>query len=146
MADRTYRTKGVLGVFWKYSVSLVWRHKRDNSFRIMFRRCLKSHLVCFLVEVSRHFQQRTPLVESSGERFPLLLQLTGDLLDLLRRIMTPLQKPVPHRHDPADVHIHVLQKINTCITSWRDVPNTNGCLLPIHNIHIKYLKAVHIIY
>lgn len=66
------------------------------------------YLIRFLVEAGRHLQQRAALIQRRSEGLPLLLQLPGDLLDLLRGVMARLQEPVPDRHDPVDVHVHVL--------------------------------------
>lgn len=70
----------------------------------------KTDLVALLVEASRHVQQRAALVQRRCKRLPLLLQLTGDLLDLLRGVMARLEQPVAHRHDAVDVDVHVLEE------------------------------------
>lgn len=69
---------------------------------------LCSYLICFLVEAGRHLQQCAALIQRRSKSLPLLLQLPGDLLDLLRGVMARLQQPVPDWHDPVNVHVHVL--------------------------------------
>lgn len=53
------------------------------------------YLICFLVEAGRHLQQCAALIQRCSKSLPLLLQLPGDLLDLLRGVMARLQQPVP---------------------------------------------------
>ena len=65
-------------------------------------------LLSLLVEDGRHVQQGAALVQGGREGLPLLLQLVGDLLDLLGGIVARLHQAVGHRHDAVDVHIHVL--------------------------------------
>lgn len=75
---------------------------------IVKARFLCWYLVRFLVEAGGHLQQRAAFIQRRGEGLPLLLQLPGDLLDLLRGVMARLQEPVPDWHDPVDVHVHIL--------------------------------------
>lgn len=77
-----------------------------------------SHLVTFLVKSGRHLQQGAALVQRRGEGLPLLLQLAGDLLDLLGGVVARLQQPVAHRHDAVDVHVHVLREKKKKTTKW----------------------------
>lgn len=49
----------------------------------MFISVVSLYLVCFLVEAGRHLQQGAAFVQCCSEGLPLLLQLSGDLLDLL---------------------------------------------------------------
>lgn len=88
---------------------------------VLKQRCVFSHLVTFLMESSRHLQQRAPLVQRGGEGLPLLLKLTRDLFDLLRRIVAGLQQPVPHRHNAVNVHVHILHKDNGKRTNCKDL-------------------------
>lgn len=67
-------------------------------------------LLGLLVENGGHVQQGAALVQRRGERLPLLLQLVGDLLDLLRGVVAGLHQAIGHRHDPVYVDIHVLRK------------------------------------
>lgn len=67
-------------------------------------------LLSLLVEDRGHVQQGAALVQGRGERLPLLLQLVGDLLDLLGGVVARLHQAVGHRHDAVDVHVHVLRK------------------------------------
>ena len=66
-------------------------------------------LLGLLVEDGRHVQQGAALVQGGRERLPLLLQLTGDLLDLLGGVVARLHQAVGHRHDAVYVHVHVLR-------------------------------------
>lgn len=68
------------------------------------------YLICLLVEAGRHLQQCAAFIQRRSEGLPLLLQLPGDLLDLLRGVMARLQEPIPDRHDPVNVHVHVLDQ------------------------------------
>lgn len=56
----------------------------------------RRYLVCLLVEAGGHLQQGAAFVQRCSEGLPLLLQLSRDLLDLLRGIVARLQEPVPH--------------------------------------------------
>ena len=80
-------------------------HRRTQNAQALER----TDLVALLVKRGGHLQQGAPLVQGCGEGLPLLLQLAGDLLDLLRRVMPRLQQPTPHRHDAVDVHVDVLR-------------------------------------
>lgn len=77
-------------------------------FLVKASRFLCLYLICFLVKAGRHLQQRAALIQCCSEGLPLLLQLPRDLLDLLRGVMARLQESVPDRHDPVNVHVHVL--------------------------------------
>lgn len=67
-------------------------------------------LLSLLVEDGRHVQQGAALVQGGREGLPLLLQLVGDLLDLLGGVVARLHQAVGHRHDAVDVHVHVLRR------------------------------------
>lgn len=67
-------------------------------------------LLGLLVEHGGHVQQGAALVQGRGERLPLLLQLIGDLLNLLRCVVAGLHQAIGHRHDAVYVDIHVLRK------------------------------------
>lgn len=66
------------------------------------------HLICLLMEAGRHLQQCAAFIQGCSKGFPFLLQLAGDLLDLLGGVVTRLQESVSHRHDSVDVHIDIL--------------------------------------
>ena len=67
-------------------------------------------LLGLLVEDGRHVQQGAALVQGGRESLPLLLQLAGDLLDLLGGVVARLHQAAGHRHDAVDVHVHVLRR------------------------------------
>lgn len=67
-------------------------------------------LLSLLVEDGRHVQQGAALVQGGREGLPLLLQLVGNLLDLLGGVVARLHQAVGHRHDAVDVHVHVLRR------------------------------------
>lgn len=51
------------------------------------------YLLRFLMEDSRHGKDGAAFIESSGEALPLLIELSADLFDLLRRVVTCLRQP-----------------------------------------------------
>lgn len=67
-------------------------------------------LLCLLVEDGRHVQQSAALVQGGRERLPLLLQLAGNLLDLLGGVVARLHQAAGHRHDAVYVHVYVLRR------------------------------------
>ncbi len=91
-----------------------------------------SNLVAFLVESSRHLQQGAPLVQRSSKGFPLLLQLTWDLFDLLGRIVARLQQTVPHRHDAIYVYVNILQETENITTKHN--AKTNWWMIKVFSI------------
>lgn len=68
------------------------------------------HLLGLLVEHSGHGEDGAALVQCSREALPLLVQLRGNLLDLLRGIMTSLREAGSHGHDAVDVDIGILER------------------------------------
>lgn len=67
------------------------------------------HLLGLLVEHCGHGQDGAALVQGSREALPLLVQLRGDLLDLLRGIVAGLREAGSHGHDAVDVDIGILE-------------------------------------
>lgn len=66
------------------------------------------HLLGLLVEHRRHGEDGAALIQRGREALPLLVQLGGNLLDLLRGIMTGLREAGSHGHDAVDVDIGIL--------------------------------------
>lgn len=66
------------------------------------------HLLSLLVEHCRHGEDGAALVQGSSKALPFLVQLRGNLLDLLWGIMTSLREAGSHRHDAVDVDIGIL--------------------------------------
>lgn len=69
-----------------------------------------TNLFSLLVENGGHVQQGAALIQGCRECLPLLLQLIGNLLNLLRGIMARFHQAIGHRHYAVYVYIHVLQK------------------------------------
>lgn len=67
------------------------------------------HLLGLLVEHRGHGEDGAAFVQGSGEALPLLVQLGGDLLDLLRGIMAGLREAGGHGHDAVDVDVGILK-------------------------------------
>lgn len=60
------------------------------------------------MEHCRHGEDGAALIQSSSKALPLLVQLRGDLLDLLRGVMASLREAGSHGHDAVDVDIGIL--------------------------------------
>lgn len=69
-----------------------------------------SHLFGLLVEDGRHGEDGGALVQRGSKALPVLVQLTGDLFDLRRGVMTGFGESTRHRHDSVDVDVGVLQE------------------------------------
>lgn len=84
----------------------------------------RPHLLSLLVEYRRHGKDGAAFVQGSCKALPLLVQLRGNLLDLLWGIMTSLREAGSHGHDAVDVDIGILGSKGEGVLSgagWRGV-------------------------
>lgn len=89
------------------------------------------HLLGLLVEHRRHGEDGAALIQRGREALPLLVQLGGNLLDLLRGIMTGLREAGSHRHDAVDVDIGILGSRGEGALSGASWNNTHRACLGV---------------
>lgn len=125
-AEALFSMSHLLTAFWWLSgAHLTERSKGDPSlqmrlqpFVLISSMCVIlvhwwSYLLSFLVKDRWHGKDGRTFIECSSKAFPVLIELTWDLLDLRWGVVTSLHQAARHRHDPVDVDIGVLGKKTT---------------------------------